>query len=163
MSALPKTDKVVIRVNEEKWSKHLMKAGWTVVPNVIFEYQQALGLDALDINILLHIASYWWRPEGKPHPSKVTIARSIGVEPRTVQRHIAAMEAAGFIRREERRIPGVGSDTNVYHLDGLIKAAAPYAADKVDKIEKKKKARAERAVQKGKTKFRVVGPDNDDA
>jgi len=161
MSALPKTDKVVIRVNEAKWTKHLMKAGWTVLPNVFFEYQQALGLDALDINILLHIASYWWKPEGKPHPSKVTIARAIGVDPRTVQRRIAAMEAVGFIKREERRISGVGSDTNVYHLEGLIKAAAPYAAEKLERIEKKKAERAERASRKGKTRFRVV-VDNDE-
>ena len=28
-----------------------------VFPNVLFERQQALGLDPLDINILLHIAS----------------------------------------------------------------------------------------------------------
>lgn len=158
MSATAKTDKVVIRVNEAKWTKHLMKAGWTVLPNVFFEYQQALGLDAVDINILLHIASYWWRPEGKPHPSKVTIARAMGVNPRTVQRHIAAMETAGFIRREERRISGVGSDTNIYHLEGLIKAAAPFAAEKIERIEQKK---ADRAGRKGKTKFRLV-VDNDD-
>jgi hypothetical protein len=41
-----------LRVNEKKWTPTLMKAGWTVLPNVIFERQQALGLDALDINIL---------------------------------------------------------------------------------------------------------------
>jgi len=85
MSALPKTEKVVIRTNEAKWTKNLMKAGWTVIPNVIFECQRALKLDPLAINILLHIVSYWWTPTGKPHPSKVTIARSIGVDPRTVQ------------------------------------------------------------------------------
>jgi hypothetical protein len=33
--------------------------------------QQALGLDPLDINIILHIASYWWSESGKPHPSKL--------------------------------------------------------------------------------------------
>lgn len=36
-----------------------MKAGWTALPNVIFERQRALGLDAIDVNIILHIASYW--------------------------------------------------------------------------------------------------------
>jgi hypothetical protein len=31
-----------------------------------FEYQQALGLDPLDVKILLHIASHWWKPAEKP-------------------------------------------------------------------------------------------------
>jgi len=56
-----------LRVNEKKWTAPLIKAGWTVIPNVLFERQQALGLDPLDVNILLHIASYWWTPEGKPY------------------------------------------------------------------------------------------------
>ena len=75
-----------LQVNEKKWTPTLMKAGWTVLPNVLFERQQALGLDPLDINIILHIASYWWSESGKPHPSKVTIAKAIGVTPRSVQR-----------------------------------------------------------------------------
>ena len=37
------------------------------------------------------------------------------------------------MRREERRIPGKGSKTNLYHLDGLIAAALPYAKEKVEK------------------------------
>jgi hypothetical protein len=105
-----------LRVNEKKWSPTLMKAGWTLLPNVLFERQQALGLDSLDINILLHIASYWWSDGSKPHPSKVTIAKAIGIEPRSVQRRIAALEAANLIRREERRISRTGSKTNIYHL-----------------------------------------------
>lgn len=69
-----------------------MDAGWTVIPSVIIERQQVLGLDALDVNILLHLATYWWTPDNKPHPAKKTIADAIGVEPRTVQRRIAALE-----------------------------------------------------------------------
>jgi hypothetical protein len=45
-----------------------------------------------------------------------------------VQRRIAAMESASFIRRKERR---KGSNTNRYHLDGLIKAAQSYAEEKL--------------------------------
>ena len=46
--------------NERKWCKDLMDAGWTAFPSVIIERQGVLGLDALDVNILLHLASYWW-------------------------------------------------------------------------------------------------------
>lgn len=144
------------KVNEKKWTATLMKAGWTVLPNVIFERQQALGLDAIDINIILHIASYWWTPEGKPFPSKKTIAAAMGVEPRTVQRRIAMMETAKLIRRQERRSSGNGSQTNIYHLDGLIEAAKPYALEKIQERDAKAAAKAARAARKGKPRLAVV-------
>ena len=118
-------------MNEKKWSKTLMDAGWTCFPSVIIERQKVLGLDATDVNILLHLASYWWHKDNKPHPSKKTIAAAMDVTPRTVQRRIAGMVRDGIIRREERRIPGKGSKTNLYHLDPLIEAALPYAQEKL--------------------------------
>ena len=141
-SAKPVARARELRINEQKWSKPLMDAGWTAMPTVIFERQQALGLDPLDVNILLHLASYWWTHDNKPHPSKVTIAKAIGVDPRTVQRHIADMEHDGLIYREERRIKGRGSKTNVYHFDGLIKEALPYAKEKLE--ARKKRAEEDR-------------------
>ena len=153
----PKTGEVdQLRVNEKKWTPALMKAGWTALPNVIFERQQALGLSPLDINILLHIASYWWNEGSKPHPSKVTIAKAIGIEPRSVQRRIAALEAANLILREERRISLTGSKTNIYHLDGLIEAAKPYALEKIQEREIQAEVRAARAKRKGKPKLKLV-------
>jgi DNA-binding transcriptional regulator YhcF (GntR family) len=144
------------KVNEKKWSKELMAGGWTVIPNIIFERQQALGLDPTDINILLHLASYWWKPGDKPHPSKSTIAAAIGIDPRTVQRRIAQMEKGGFIKREQRRVRGVGSKTNIYHLEGLIDAAKPFAAEKVEEQKKRAADRAARASRKGRPNLRVV-------
>lgn len=127
--ALTKTEeRRRLRRNEEKWSSALMEAGWTVLPSIILEKQDALGLDPIDVNIILQLARHWWYSDNKPHPSKATIARCIGVDPSTVRRHIAQMEAVGFIRREARYSPKFGGqETNVYHFDGLIKAATPYA------------------------------------
>jgi DNA-binding transcriptional regulator YhcF (GntR family) len=148
------------KVNERKWSKELMAAGWTVVPNVIIERQQVLGLDAVDINILMHLACYWWKPGDKPHPSKSRIATAIGVHPRTVQRRIAQMEKDKLIRREERRVSGTGSKTNIYHLDGLIAAAKPYAAEKIENQKARAAERDASAKRKGRPILRVV--DNDE-
>jgi len=142
--------------NEAKWTKPLCDAGWTAIPNIIFERQQALGLDALDINIILHIASYWWEPHNKPYPSKVTIANAMGVWPRTVQRHIARLEKGGLIRRIERRTSRAGSKTNIYDLDGLIRAATPYAYEKMQDQAIQRAARAQRARRKGPAKLHVV-------
>lgn len=150
-----------LKVNEKKWSKLLMDAGWTAIPSVIIERQKALGLDALDINILLHLATYWWTADNKPHPPKKRIAEAVGVKPRTVQRHIAALEKARLIQREERRIPGRGSWPNRYHFDGLIEAAKPYAREKLEEIARRKAEDKDRVLRK-RAKLRVVKSDEDD-
>jgi hypothetical protein len=57
-----KTDAEKIKVNEAKWSKTLMDAGRTAMPSIIIERQEALGLDALDMNIIVHLSSSGGRP-----------------------------------------------------------------------------------------------------
>ncbi len=156
MSADLKTSPVTkLKVNEEKWTKPLMDAGWTVIPSTFIERQRALGLDAVDMNILLHLAVHWWTADNKPWPSKQTIADAMQMDPRTIQRRIASLEALGFIRREERRVAGVGSKTNRYHLDGLITAAQPFAAEKVQEAEARAAEKAQRVRRKRAT-LRVV-------
>lgn len=137
-----------LRTNEKKWTKTLMDAGWLSFPNIILEKQRALGLTPLDINIILYLATYWWTEDNKPRPSKNTIAEAIGVTARTVQRRIAAMEKAGFIRREERRVSREGSRPNLYHFDGLIKEATPYALEKASVIQNRKVEDKERQKRK---------------
>jgi len=140
--------------NEEKWTPALMEAGWTVLPSIILEKQHALGLDAIDVNILLQLARYWWYSDNPPHPSKASIAECIGVDPSTVRRHIARMEGDGFIRREARYNKRFGRrETNTYHFAGLIKAATPYAKEFVAMREKQ---RTEDAARRSRKKPRLV-------
>ncbi len=140
--------------NEEKWTPALMEAGWTVLPSIILEKQHALGLDAIDVNILLQLARYWWYSDNPPHPSKASIAECIGVDASTVRRHIARMEADGFIRREARYNKRFGGrETNTYHFDGLIKAATPHAKEFVEMREKQ---RTEDAARRSRKKPRLV-------
>lgn len=145
-----------LRENEKKWTKPLLEAGWTMIPNVIFERQQALGLDAIDINILLHLASYWWKAGDLPHPGKKRIADAIGRDPRTIQRRIARMEAGGLIQRIERRVPGMGSKTNLYEFTGLITESTPFALEKIQERKAHEAARDAKAAKRGKPKLRVV-------
>ena len=56
-----------LRRNEKKWTPTLMNAGWTVIPSIILERQQALGLDPVDVNILLQLARYWWYEDIPSH------------------------------------------------------------------------------------------------
>jgi len=140
---------------EKKWSKTLVAAGWTAIPTVIFERQAALGLDPLDINIILHLASYWWTAGNAPHPSKATIAAAIGVDPRTVQRRIAKLEGAGFITRIRRSLKKGGTTTNQYSFAGLIKAATPFAEERILEKKKRMTEATERALRK-KPQLKIV-------
>jgi hypothetical protein len=99
--------------NEQKWSPTLMEAGWTVLPSIILEKQDALGLDAIDVNILLQLARYWWYTDNLPHDKKYK-----------------------------------GQQTNLYHFDGLIKAATPYAKEFIAMREQQRNAHAARRSRK---------------
>ena len=61
--------------------------------------------------------------------------------------------------REQRRIPGKGSNTNRYHLDGLIKAAQPYAEEKLQQRAERDEEKKKTVARKGKPKLRVVKND----
>lgn len=134
--------------NEEKWSSRLMEAGWTVLPSIILEKQHALGLDPIDVNILLQLARHWWYRDNPPHPSKASIAECLGVDPSTIRRHIAAMEAIGLIRREARYKKSGGQENNAYHFDGLIKEATPFAEEAIIEREQQRSDRAARQHRK---------------
>jgi DNA-binding transcriptional regulator YhcF (GntR family) len=121
-----------LRQNEAKWTRIMMDAGWTAIPSIILEHQKALGLDPLDLNILLQLAKHWWQANNPPHPSKRRIAEAIGIDPRTVQRRITRLENVGLIRREARRGKYGGTSTNAYHFDGLIAKATPYARKAIE-------------------------------
>ena len=142
-----------LKRNEEKWSPRLMEAGWTVMPSIILEKQHALGLDAIDVNILLQLARYWWYRDNPPHPSKASIAECLGVDRSTVRRHIAAMEAAGLIKREARFKKSGGQETNAYHFEGLIKEATPFAEEA---IRERDRQQDERAARRHRKKPRLV-------
>lgn len=120
-----------------KWGKTLITAGFTALPDVLFLHQKALKLKPLDIVILLHLASYWWKPKENPWPAKQTLADAMDVDPRTIQRHIKKMEDMGYIKRIERRAKVGDNLSNEYDLRGLIVAARQLAEQKIAVREKR--------------------------
>lgn len=119
----------------DKWGTTLIKAGWVALPTTIIKYQKVLGLSPVDLNIILALLAYWWEPENLPRPSKTTLAASINVTPRTVQRHVTALVDKGYLARTPR---GPGS-TNFYGFGGLIKAARELAEKDVAERAKRKR------------------------
>lgn len=134
----------------QKWGKPLINAGWVAFPFVILERQDALGLDATDINIILHIAKHWFEAERLPHPAKGSIAQAMGMTPRAIQKRLASLEANGFLKRIERRDPkgGKGNLSSKYDLKGLIEKATPFAEEALQQREEKREADKDRLSRK---------------
>lgn len=112
---------------QEKWG-HSVTAGETgfqAIPDVLIKSQTYLGLDAIDMNILLNILMHWWTPEELPHPRPSVIAKRMNVSTRTVERHIEKMTKLNLIERlpsEEKVIKATGETMNVrrFKLSKLI-------------------------------------------
>ena len=151
-----------LRRNEEKWTPTLMEAGWTVIPSVILERQRGLGLDAIDINILMQLAMHWWFSDNPPRPSKRAIAERMNINVSTVRKRIARMEADGLIRRETRFSAKTGrQESNNYHFDGLIASATPFAQEALETRKKRQTEDAERRTRKRAHLSLVTDEDED--
>lgn len=144
-----------LRRNEAKWTKPLMEAGWNAIPSIIIEKQEALGLDAIDMNIILHLSNYWWHADNLPCPSVETIARAVGVSGRTVQKRVKALQELGLLTRTERRNTRFGSDTNLYSFEGLIAASLPFAKEKLAERARRDQEERERVARK-KPRLKLV-------
>lgn len=116
-----------------------------VLPSVILDRQRAFGLDAIDMNILMHLAKHWWYSEKVPHPSKKAIADCMKIDISTVRRRIAQMEKDGLVKRVPRFDPKYrGQKTNEYRFDGLIEKAKPYAEEIIEGRKQQNKESAAR-------------------
>jgi predicted transcriptional regulator len=138
-----------LRSNEVKWTAPLMAVGWTALPSIILDKQPALGISALDLNILLQLAKYWWKRDDLPYPSKETLAELIGVTPSTIRRRIKRMEEEGLIQRIVRHDTRGGQQSNFYSFDGLIAKMQPHAKEA---LELRKKQNTEKETLRRKKK-----------
>ena len=82
-------------------------AGFQAVPDLLFKHQYHLGLSPTDVVVLLNVLMHWWYPHKKPFPRPQTIAKRMGVNPRTVQRSLNSLEKLGIIDRERKKTGGV--------------------------------------------------------
>jgi len=108
------------KASEKKWGKTVIQLGFSILPSLIFRAQARLGLNPTQLAILLQLADYWWDRQRHPYPSKNTLSERLGLGPRQIQRHIAELEAAGFVQRNERTAKHRGKLSNEYDLSGLV-------------------------------------------
>lgn len=132
-----------LKVSEKKWGEKQIEAGFTVLPSILITRQKAIGLDAIDLNILMHIIVRWWAHDNHAYPSKKLIAESMGIDVSTVRRRIARMEAEGLLKREKRFIER-SQTSNRYDLSKLVAALGPFAEEELNS----RRENAEKRVQK---------------
>lgn len=137
-----------------RWGADTVRYGYTVIPVILIEKQAALGLEPVDLAILIHLIKFWWTPHEVPYPSKARLSAAIGLSPRSIQRRIAALEKAGFIERRARKTEFGGNSSNEYHLTGLIEALRPHAVEALQlraqqREEREKTQRRKRAIPRG--------------
>ena len=105
----------------EKWGIS-GRAGYQLVPNVLFRAQQYLGLDATDVVILLNLSLHWWAPDNLPFPSPGIISQRMGVSRRTIERRLEGLERSGLIKRLKPWAPAEGKPkVRKFELTGLVK------------------------------------------
>jgi len=123
-----------------KWGVTAL-AGFQQVPDALLMKQQALGLDALDVLVLLNITSFWWRGDQPPYLRPKLIAGRLDVTVRSVQRVLKKLEEKKLIRRG-RWTDQDGKSRPAVFLDGLLDQLATLTV--TDKIlsERMRKAPA---------------------
>jgi DNA-binding transcriptional ArsR family regulator len=140
----PRSEKAkTSRASADKWGREVLELGFCVLPSLIFRAQRRLGLNPTQLAVLLQLADFWWDAARKPFPKKVDLADRLGLSDRQVQRHIADLEAAGFVRRIERTAFHRGNISNEYDLSGLVerlKALAPEFREVAEEAKARKKA-----------------------
>jgi hypothetical protein len=137
-----------LRESEKKWGRPAIAAGFTLFPSVLLQKQHALGLDCIDVVIILQILKHWWHAESAPFPSQVQLAKTMSVDLSTIKRHLARLKDAGLINWASRTSKHGGQASNAYDLSGLVKHVHGFAVEELAAREKEADARKERSRRK---------------
>jgi predicted transcriptional regulator len=133
------------KMPREKWPAKVLARGYSMVPSILLWGQAKLGLKPEELNVLLQLVSHWWTADHEPHPAKATIARRMGNNARTIQRHLTSLEKKGFVRRVSRYKVHKGQDSNGYDLSGLIEKLETIAPEfeKTTDLNRRRRAKVE--------------------
>src|SRR5690606_3436288 len=109
----PKADKA--RSSTEKiWGKAVYSHGYAGIPSILIRGQRRLGLNPMQMNICIQLLDYWYDPARKPFPTKKELAQRIGCTQKTIQNNIRELEAAGLVKRVQRRTASGDWNSNIY-------------------------------------------------
>lgn len=137
---------------ERIWGKAVYGHGYAGIPSILIQAQRRLGINAMQMNIIIQLLDYWHEPSRKPFPTKRDLAKRMDVTEKTIQNDMRALEKAGILQREMRKTAAGDWNSNIYHLDGLIakvQALEPeFAAEKKQRRERKAALQTPKGLQK---------------
>lgn len=113
----------------DKWGAKVIALGFCILPSLLLRAQRRLRLTPTQLAVLIQLADFWWDAGRKPFPKKADLAQRLGLSERQVQRYIAELEEAGFVKRIERRAAHRGKISNEYDLQGLVKKLSEIEPD----------------------------------
>lgn len=137
-------DEKEISETVRKWGQDLVEAGYTLFPSTLIKYHRDLGLDTVDLAIVLLLASHWWTAEALPFLLKQTIADVVGIDASNVRKRLQRLEQKGLLKRTMRKVNKDRNKSSLYDLTPLVIKARPFA---LKEIESKNAAIAARAAK----------------
>lgn len=147
-SAGMETKQVKTPSHEAIWGKPVVRFGYAAVPSILLQGQQRLGLSNTQAMICIHLLDYWHFEDRRPFPSKKDLARRMNVTEKTIQTNIASMEKAGLIKREIRKTASGDYNSNIYHLDGLVRRVRELEPE-FNQVRQENKAKREKLQTRG--------------
>lgn len=107
----------VLGAAARKWGE-AARGGFQILPDVLVKNQAALGLNAVELVVLINLTMHWWYPDQHPYPRSTTIAQRMGVDVRTIQRALAHLGELGLIERI--KVTETSGDSAQISLSGLV-------------------------------------------
>jgi len=108
------------KASEKKFGKPVMDLGFSIVPSLLMQAQERIGINPVQFNIIMHLFDFWWEADRKPYPTKKRLAERMNMSERQIQRQISELENAGLVKRIYRTRPGRGKTSNEYDMSGLV-------------------------------------------
>lgn len=127
---------------EKIWGKPVCAHGYAGVPSILIQAQRRLGINPTQMNIVVQLLDYWRDPARKPFPTKEELAKRIGMTAKTIQNNIRELEKAGLILRQLRKTAAGDWNSNIYHLDGLVKKVQALEPEFTAERKKRREAKA---------------------
>ena len=132
---------------KKKFGKNTASLGFSQIPFALFEMQGQLEISSAQMMVLLNIIKHWWYEDSLPFPSVKSIADCTGTSRSNVQKHLAALERMGYIKRIERKNQIGKQTSNEFNFDGLLKKMDVYSKEMLV-LRKKQQKEREKMLQK---------------
>jgi predicted transcriptional regulator len=89
-----------LKAMQQMWGGAITEqSGFVAVPVSLLKAQDALGLSAVDMIVLINLLVHRWTATTGVYPRNTVIAKRMGVAPRTVQRSMQNLLEKGLMRR----------------------------------------------------------------